>query len=468
MKKKIKSYRLFIIIPVLFLMTIGFASIVISSNFNGEMMLNRHEYGAHYENVYDTFNNTKYVNLYSLSNDGKTITVTPTFNDVGDEYYVYAELVNDSDVAIEITNVKITKEDSVSAIIAASIHNNSTGSDLKTGEKIQPHSRVALAFYTRLYLYSTLDETYLNKGEISTTVTYEIEFKNVNQSYINDYYLGVHQPTEYMNSRALLFDSTSRNEYSGMYLYAPTENDEHPIFFYRGNNKVLNHAYFAGHCWKIIRTTSNGNVKLLYNGDLDANGYCLYHDYHVTIPGFSMQILSNTNTDEDTYYQNIDGVNKVNTWYENNLSSYSDYIVDEPFCETPMPKEGFSKEDINLECTNGHQFSVATGELTYPIAAVDIMELVFAGFSNTYISTYQADYSEYYWFNSNCEYYILGSYTYSNRRVPLEYYRYDSIDLLRYSRDSSAYRPVIHVTDDIFNYGSGSIYDPYRIEQGGF
>ena len=468
MKKIMKSYKLFIIIPVLFLMTIGFASIVISSNFNGEMMLTSNEYSAHYENVYDMFNNTKYVNLYSLSNDGKTITVTPTFNDVGDQYYVYAELVNDSDMAIEITNVTMTKEDSVSAIIYASINNNSTGNGLRVGEKLQPHSRVELAFCTRLYLDSTLDETYLNKGELSATVTYEIEFKNVNQSYINDYYLGVHQPTEYMNSRSLLFDSTSHNEYNGLYLYAPTENDEHPIFFYRGNNEVLNHAYFAGHCWKIIRTTSNGNVKLLYNGDPDANGYCLYHDYHVTVPGFGIRLLRSINTDEDTYYQNMDGVNKVNTWYENNLSSYSNYIVDEPFCETPMPEEGFSKEDINLECTNGHQFSVATGELTYPIAAVDIMELVFAGFNNTYISPGQAGYGEYYWFNSKCEYYILGSYTYSNKRSPLEYYRYDSIDILKYYGDSTAYRPVIHVTDDIFNYGSGSIYDPYRIEQGGF
>ena len=468
MKKIMKSYKLFIIIPVLFLMTIGFASIVISSNFNGEMMLTSNEYGAHYENVYDMFNSTQYVNLYSLGNDGKTITVTPTFNDVGDQYYVYAELVNDSDMAIEITNVTITKEDSVSAIIYASINNNSTGNGLRVGEKLQPHSRVELAFCTRLYLDSTLDETYLNKGELSATVTFEIEFKNINQSYINDYYLGVHQPTKYMNSRSLLFDSTSHTEYNGLYLYAPTENDEHPIFFYRGNNEVLNHAYFAGHCWKIIRTTSNGNVKLLYNGDPDANGYCLYHDSHVTVPGFGIRLLRSINTDEDTYYQNMDGVNKVNTWYENNLSSYSNYIVDEPFCETPMPEEGFSKEDINLECTNGHQFSVATGELTYPIAAVDIMELVFAGFNNTYISPGQAGYGEYYWFNSKCEYYILGSYTYSNKRSPLEYYRYDSIDILKYYGDSTAYRPVIHVTDDIFNYGSGSIYDPYRIEQGGF
>jgi len=45
------------------------------------------------------------------------------------------------------------------------------------------------------------------------------------------------------------------------------------IYYYYGsaqNNNVL----FANYCWKIIRTTDTGGVKLLYNGVPDANGVC--------------------------------------------------------------------------------------------------------------------------------------------------------------------------------------------------
>ena len=51
----------------------------------------------------------------------------------------------------------------------------------------------------------------------------------------------------------------------GIYLRAGTENDAYPIYYYRGavtNNNVL----FAGFCWKIVRTTSTGGTKLIYNG----------------------------------------------------------------------------------------------------------------------------------------------------------------------------------------------------------
>ncbi|MBR7042477.1 MAG: hypothetical protein IKI04_03140, partial [Bacilli bacterium] len=42
-------------------------------------------------------------------------------------------------------------------------------------------------------------------------------------------------------------------------------NDAHPIYYYRGavtDNNVL----FGGFCWKIVRTTETGGIKLIYNG----------------------------------------------------------------------------------------------------------------------------------------------------------------------------------------------------------
>ena len=60
-------------------------------------------------------------------------------------------------------------------------------------------------------------------------------------------------------------DISSDTNGKGIYIRAGTENDAHPIYYYRGavtNNNVL----FAGFCWKIVRTTSTGGTKLIYNG----------------------------------------------------------------------------------------------------------------------------------------------------------------------------------------------------------
>ncbi len=51
----------------------------------------------------------------------------------------------------------------------------------------------------------------------------------------------------------------------GVYTRAGTENDEYPVHYYRGT-VTDNNILFANYCWKIVRTTSTGGVKLIYNG----------------------------------------------------------------------------------------------------------------------------------------------------------------------------------------------------------
>ena len=80
----------------------------------------------------------------------------------------------------------------------------------------------------------------------------------------------------------------------GIYEIASTKNDTYPIYYYRGavdNNNVK----FAGFCWKAIRTTDTGGVKLIYNGSPNASGNC------TNKTGTSTQIgTSNFNSDSNS------------------------------------------------------------------------------------------------------------------------------------------------------------------------
>ena len=60
---------------------------------------------------------------------------------------------------------------------------------------------------------------------------------------------------------------------SGIYTMNNTKDDKYPVHYYRGkvsNNNVL----FAGFCWRVVRTTSTGGVKLIYNGVYDESNKC--------------------------------------------------------------------------------------------------------------------------------------------------------------------------------------------------
>ena len=60
---------------------------------------------------------------------------------------------------------------------------------------------------------------------------------------------------------------------AGVYILSGTEKSSNPIYYYRGavtNNNVL----FADFCWKIVRTTETGGIKLVYNGVPASDGSC--------------------------------------------------------------------------------------------------------------------------------------------------------------------------------------------------
>ena len=79
-------------------------------------------------------------------------------------------------------------------------------------------------------------------------------------------------------------EPSSETNGNGKYIFAPTKEDTNPIIYYRGmveDNNIL----FANYCWKILRTTENGGIKIVYNG-VSTDGKCLSE-------GIDTQIASN-------------------------------------------------------------------------------------------------------------------------------------------------------------------------------
>ena len=67
-----------------------------------------------------------------------------------------------------------------------------------------------------------------------------------------------------------LRETSERTSTNGIYMTTNTE-DSVPVYYYRG--AVDNHVLFANFCWRIIRTTETGGVKLIYDG-VPSNDQC--------------------------------------------------------------------------------------------------------------------------------------------------------------------------------------------------
>lgn len=66
-------------------------------------------------------------------------------------------------------------------------------------------------------------------------------------------------------SAATLDTANAVGSGNGVYTYYSTANDDYPVHYYHGN-VTNNNVVFGNMCWKIVRTTSTGGVKLVYNG----------------------------------------------------------------------------------------------------------------------------------------------------------------------------------------------------------
>lgn len=78
-----------------------------------------------------------------------------------------------------------------------------------------------------------------------------------------------------IHEKATLWKKVKNDAENGLYgakILSSTINDTYKVYYY--NQSTRNNIYFANSCWKIIRTTDTGGVKILYNGKPTSGTSC--------------------------------------------------------------------------------------------------------------------------------------------------------------------------------------------------
>ena len=199
-------------------------------------------------------------NKYRISNvnivDNHTVKLT--FDGLGDKVLSYNSssktitygdlVVKLDDTLTEIGNFEVKKVDN-DTFLTIKLSAKSLYSDVDYGLNL----RIAL----------NTEGSGLNIDQVKTlynVIANKSVMDNVKSTYVNA-------------DRGVDFSKISSNTNGkGVYTISSTINDSFPIRYYRGavtDNNVL----FGGFCWKIVRTTDTGGVKLIYNGT-PSNNQC--------------------------------------------------------------------------------------------------------------------------------------------------------------------------------------------------
>ena len=308
---------------------------------------------------------------------------------------------------------------------------------------------------------------------------------------------------------------------NGIYTTTSTEGNV-PVYYYRGDaDKVNNNIIFNNMCWKIIRTTENNGIKIIYNGT-PTDGKCetqtgeetqigtsafnesyndnAYVGYMYGTAGSSTYAATHSNTNDSTiktyidnwYNQNFDETTTLkledtifcndrstkaydaNTIGDTSISYYGDlgYGTNLTFYGAAHRASYYSNNpNPSLVCQNNNdKFTVdsknGNGKLTNPVGLITLDEVVLAGFNTHYSNT--SDYKD------TTNYLYTNSYYWTFSPVLLYVYGTAFVGYVDGTGGVNAYyvgvangvRPVVSLADGtlVNSNGDGTSTNPYVVK----
>ena len=200
------------------------------------------------------------------------------------------------------------------------------------------------------------------------------------------------------------FGSTSAADgTNGLYYTSDTSKTENGevVYYYRGA-VTNNYVVFGNYCWRIVRTVEDGSVRLRYGGTPTQNGETYTCPQTGTAVSIASSQVYNEDYDDKSYvnYKTSDIRTVVENWYRDNIwkngqnTKVTNLIADTPYCND-MSERVDSYGDISFgaldrldaiypspqyKCLSStYGYTVAKGDLTYPVGLLTADEVAYAG-----------------------------------------------------------------------------------------
>ena len=326
-------------------------------------------------------------------------------------------------------------------------------------------------------------------GDGSAEYPYEIEdFTSLTDKVLSD------NPTvETRTDFSTVYTDTNTGK-----IFKSTENNV-PVYYFAGNAQN-NWVKFGEYYWRIIRTNSDGSIRLLYAGssnkstDAYIGKSCWYKDADGTCQIKNPRYIGYMSASEDT----LEGARKnttsstiktiIDTWYKDNLINYSKYISKKAiYCNDRSVGSGTysavengtsfyfgaytrlqTNKSPSYDCPSEYDAfsgSNSLAKLDYPIALMTADEIVFAGgvVNAELTSPYPYYYTGNLWHTMTPRTSYNGYYA-STYSVMASNLSGKLTDVASTYVDSVYIRPVLSIYGDVmYKSGDGSSSNPYEI-----
>ncbi len=350
------------------------------------------------------------------------------------------------------------------------------------------------------YLDSSEDQS-IDMGSTVTGSLYIVESTtNENNPYTKGT-LGYKIMEDNSNIKTRTDFSTTYTDVNIGTMYKAKENNT-DVYYFAGDARN-NWVKFGGYYWRIIRTNSDGSIRLLYHGTSPETQNAYIGDSEIAFNenyndsmyvgykyGTSGSLENNrSNTNDSTIKKTIDA------WYKDNLVNYTKYLstsavycndrelgsgtysaTGDKFYYVGYTRLGANKNP-SYNCTNEYDaFSVnnTKAQLTYPIALMTADEISYAG------GVWTKNAATWYYLNSKGnasikngqnEWWLLSAASWDTDKSSVVFKISSAQDRkAQFGAQSVQYklhvRPVISLKSDVLHKsGDGSATNPYEIQE---
>lgn len=224
--------------------------------------------------------------------------------------------------------------------------------------------------------------------------------------------------------------------------------DDYGLTYYFRGNVNNNYVKFANELWRIIRINGDGSVRLILNEPLNE------------LSSFSSKV------EDSEKYDKIDITTKLNNYYEATLKNNEAYIANTKFCKET---EGFTNNSsktynayTRLVTNNIPSFNCLGETYRSRIGLMTTDEAAFAG------GNFKDNNKEYYLYNEDIEdtWWLSNlAKTKDNSFYPFSITKDGKISDSTTATSYKNVRPVINIIKKAIVKGSGTIEDPYIINE---
>ena len=291
-RRMARNKKSFIFVTIL-CMGIGFAFLSTNLSISGVTNVLGSKWSIYFDNISVSEGSTD-SELPLIDSDKTTVNFGVTLANPGDFYEFTVDVVNDGTVDAMVDSIAMSSLSSDVAKYLSYTATYSDGSALSKKDILE--AKKTATYKIRIEFLRDVIASDLNENGISLNLVFGV---NYIQSTINvekpKPLLTLFQKQSQSDGNINFKDISSTRNGNGLFLLSGTEEDQNPIYYYRGD--VDNNIYYAGYCWNIVRTTETGGTKLVYNGiptkkyenyqQLDSSYYVIVEDeYSQNYPSF--------------------------------------------------------------------------------------------------------------------------------------------------------------------------------------